>query len=201
MVLGLPTDTNTNNLLHVAPWPAHEALGLVMISDANGPEGAPAISSSMLSVLSQRIEVYLRDHCAVSEVERIPSIKFQGNQGLSSLIDLAKKHHVKSVILALFSSTESTQPGMFGESRMMTQIPGTTIHNSALVELGLFDVEKGMLKEQIYAEATESLDQLVSPIGDDNPTPEEGLDILRANAGQQALDKALPDFTQGCADA
>ena len=81
---------------------------------------------------------------------------------------------------------------------MMTQIPGTITDNNASVELALIDVGKGRIVYQAHGTATESMDRLNVPIGDDELTLEEALDILRANAGQQALDKALLTLTEGC---
>ncbi len=82
---------------------------------------------------------------------------------------------------------------------MMTQMPGTTTHNSALVELALVNVEKGNIEIQANGKGRESLERLTVPIGADQLTKEAALDILRANSGQQALDAALQEFTKGCA--
>ena len=197
-VLGLPLDKKVTHVRELRQWPKHQRFGLVTLSDTTGPKAAPAISSTMLSRLSQRIHVNLEKRCAGPEINDIPITDLQMNYGLSSLLEVAKGHDVESLIIALFSSTETTQANTFGEERMMTQMPGTTTHNWALVELGLLDVEQGIVVIQANGEATESLDRLMVPIGTDQPTREEALDILRANAGQQALDVALQDFMQGC---
>ena len=47
---------------------------------------------------------------------------------------------------------------------------------------------------------TESLEQLDVPIGKNRPSPTEARDILRARAGQQALDRALGTCGVGLSD-
>ncbi len=196
-VLGLPVDKTSTQPL-IRRWTERQAIGLVALSDATGPDAAPAISSSLLSRLTHRAEVYLSQHCRIPEIKIIPFNGDEAKRDPSTLIKRTRDHQVGSLIVALFSSMETTQPATFGEARMMTQMPGTTTHNSALVELGMIDITRGIVERQAYGEATESLDRLTVPIGNDQPTYEEALDILRANAGQQALDKALQGFTQGC---
>jgi len=46
--------------------------------------------------------------------------------------------------------------------------------------------------------ATETLELLDVPIGQDQPTREQSLEILRAQAGQQALDQALHLMGKWC---
>ena len=197
-ILGLSVDKKMTSSSILKQWPNHQTFGLITLSDATGPQAAPAISADMLSRLSQRSQLYLGKHCATPVIKVIPNSGIQISQGLSSLLKAGRAHGAESLIFALFSSTEITEPATFGEARMMTQMQGTTTHNSALVELGLIDVEQGVVTVQANGEAAESLDRLDAPIGDSPPTFDEALDILRANAGQQALDKALTHFTRGC---
>ena len=197
-VLGLPVDKEMVANHPVLRWPNDQTVGLMALSDDSGPNAAPAISSAMLSRLSQRTQVNLGKRCATPEIKNISHSGLGGRQSLSSLIDIAKGHKVESLVIAMFSSTETTEPATFGEARMMTQMPGSTTHNSALVELALIDVDQGVVMIQANGQATESLDRLNAPLGNDQRTNEEALDILRANAGQQALDRALTEFTRGC---
>lgn len=197
-VLGLSVDRMALSSKPIGLWSKDRAFGLVIHSDATGREAAPVISSPLLSKLSQRIQVYLGQHCAVSEVKRISIHGIQEGDGFSSLLNAAKQHHVEALIVALLSSTESTHVGTFGESRMMTKMPGTTTFNVALVELGVIDVAQELVMVQVEKTATERMDRLKVPIGHDQGTLEDALDILRANSAQQALDDALQDFTGGC---
>ena len=198
VILGPSGNGNMKNSNLIGQWSNHQTFGLITVSDESGPEAAPAISSGMLSRLSRRAHQNLGKYCAAQQIKIIPFTGLQGKKDLSTLIQIGKENNVEAVILALFSSTESTVPGTFGEARMMTQIQGTTTHNSALVELGLIDVDKGTLTIHSQGQATESLDRLNAPIGNNQLAMEEALDILRANAGQQALDKALTGFTRSC---
>ncbi|WP_454064513.1 hypothetical protein [Candidatus Nitrospira salsa] len=197
-VLGLSVDRMALSSKPVGLWSKDRIFGLAIHSDATGREAAPPISLPLLSKLSQRIQVYLGQHCGVSEVKRIPRDGIQEGDEFSALLNAAKPHHIDALIVALFSSTESTHVGTFGESRMMTQMPGTTTFNVALVELGVIDVAQELVTFQVEKTATERMDRLKVPIGQGQGTLEEALDLLRANSAQQALDDALQDFTSGC---
>jgi len=197
-VFELPVDKMALSTAPLVNWSNYQTFGLVMLSDSTGPEAALAISSVLLSTLSQRIQGYLERHCTVSGLIHLPVDRRHEGSRLLSILNEAKEYQVEALIVALFSSTESTHADTFGEERMMTQMPGTTTLNVALVELGLVDVEQGTLALYIDKTAVKSLDRLTVPIGHDRGTLEEALNILRANAGQQALDDALHDFTRGC---
>jgi len=45
---------------------------------------------------------------------------------------------------------------------------------------------------------TESLEQLDAPLGTNRPSAREARDVLRARAGQQALDRALERIGSAC---
>ncbi|MGB0909061.1 MAG: hypothetical protein ACPGYT_01765 [Nitrospirales bacterium] len=198
VVLGLPMDKQISHTQPMGQWPSPHSMGLLVYSDATGSDASPAISVSMLSRLSQRTQSYIEKHCGVSALEIITTNTVSEDLNFSSLLKVAKKHDLESLMIVLFSSTELSEAATFGEERMMTQMPGTTTHNSALVELAFVDVEKGSIEIQAHGEGRESLERLTVPIGTDQLTNETALDILRANAGQQALDQALPEFTKGC---
>ena len=102
------------------------------------------------------------------------------------------------VILVVFSSTEQGGPTVLGEERMMTQMSGTSIENTALAEVGLFRIADERLLIDIPAGAQETLELLDAPIGEGQPSREESIDILRAQAAQQALDRSLNKFGQWC---
>ncbi|GJL66254.1 MAG: hypothetical protein NPIRA05_12250 [Nitrospirales bacterium] len=197
-VFGLSRDKAAVTVTPLVQWSAYQTLGLVIHSDSTGSGAAPAISSPLLSTLSERIQAYLRQHCAISEVKHIPRHEIEWGS-FSSLLNAAQKYQVEAVLVALFSSTESMQADTFGEERMMTHMPGTTTSSMALVELALVNVEQGAIVHSVDKTAVEHMDRLTVPIGQDQGTLEEALDILRANSGQQALDDALQDLTHGCA--
>ena len=182
-------------------WSNIQSLGIATLSDATGPEAAPPLSSEFLSRLALRVKAKIEEQCSVLNVQTLSVSGREHDVDGAMLLKQAKLSGVNFVLIALFSSTEVRQPATFGEARMMTQIPGTITDNSALVELALVDVGKGMIVHQAHGTATESMDRLNVPIGDDQLTLEEALDILRANAGQQALDEALLKLTKSCRSA
>ncbi|GJL55892.1 MAG: hypothetical protein NPIRA02_30240 [Nitrospirales bacterium] len=200
-VLGLSEelmDVTSNPSDH---WAKYRTFGLVTVSDATGPEAAPAVSSTLLLTLTRRVEAYFEHQCGGIALKRFPMPDFHAGKGLISLRHVARQHDVEAVIIVIFSSTESMEAATFGEARMMTQMPGTTTYNTALVELALLDVAEGRLALRIVQTAVERLDRLNVPIGSDQGTREEALDILRAQAGQQALDRGLEGLTHGCPSA
>ncbi|MDR4500299.1 MAG: hypothetical protein MRJ96_02435 [Nitrospirales bacterium] len=199
-VLELPAAVPTNASRQPDHWAKIQTLGVATLSDATGPHAAPVISPAFLSRLTQRAKVNLEEQCSVPNV-RIMSVSGTEPHTGSTLIQQAKHSGLEFFLLVLFSSTEVNRSATFGESRMMTQMPGTTTDNHALVELALVDVAQGMIVQEASAVARESMDRLQVPLGEKQPTLDEALDILRANAGQQALDKALSTLTDGCRSA
>ena len=80
----------------------------------------------------------------------------------------------------------------------MTQMSGTTFENMALAEVVLLDLADYAVTFALPGSATETLEILDAPIGDGQPSREQSLEILRAQAGQQALDRSLNFFGQWC---
>jgi hypothetical protein len=80
----------------------------------------------------------------------------------------------------------------------MTQMSGTTFENMALAEVVLLDLAEYVVTFDLAGAATETLEVLDAPIGEGRTSRAESLDILRAQAGQQALDKSLNILRKRC---
>ncbi len=200
-ILGLSEETMGVNSNPSGHWANHRTFGVVTLSDSTGPEAAPAMSSPLLLTLTRRIEATLERQCGVTDLKRLSVPRLSEKSGLATLRHVAQKQNVEAVIIVIFSSTESIEPATFGEARMMTQMPGTTTYNTALVELALIDIAEERIAFRVEKTAVERLDRLNVPIGHNQGTREEALDILRAQAGQQALDRGLQDLTRGCSSS
>ena len=180
-------------------WPQPQRMGLVVHSDTSGPDAAPAISPAFLETLSRRTEEFLRQQCGVSFVLPIafPS-STQHAQLQQELIARGQEHGISHLLLVILSSREYSGPVTLGEDRMMTQMSGTTFENTALAEVVLLDLADYAVTFAVPGSATETLEILDAPIGDGQPSREQSLEILRAQAGQQALDRSLNFFGQWC---
>ncbi len=180
-------------------WPQLERIGLVVYSDTSGPDAAPAISPAFLETLSRRTEEFLTQQCGVSSVVPIalPS-STQPAQVQQELILRGQEHGISYFLLVILSSREYSGPVTLGEERMMTQMSGTTFENMALAEVALLGIADYAVTFNLPGSATETLEVLEAPIGKGRTSRVESLDILRAQAGQQALDKSLNKLGKRC---
>ena len=180
-------------------WPQPQRIGLVVHSDTSGPGAAPAISPAFLETLSRRTEEFLTQQCRVSFVARVafPS-STQHAQIQQELISSGQEHGISHLLLVILSSQEYSGPVTLGEDRMMTQMSGTTFENMALAEVALLGLADYAVTFDLQGSATETLEVLDAPIGEGRLSRAESLDILRAQAGQQALDRSLNILGKGC---
>ena len=183
-------------------WSHLERVGLLVHSDTTGPKSAPAISTQYLETLGRRTEQMLKQQCNVDSVVSVDFVPSQEDErkeaGTQVFLVPGKELGLSHVLLVVFSSTERGGPTVLGEERMMTQMSGTSIENTALAEVGLFRLADTQLLIEIPAGAQETLELLDAPIGEGQPSRDESIDILRAQAAQQALDKSLRVFGQWC---
>jgi len=180
-------------------WPQLQRIGLAVHSDPTGPGAAPAISPAFLETLNRRTEEFLTQQCGVSSVVPIalPS-STQPAQVQQELISGGQEHGISHLLLVILSSREYAGPVTLGEDRMMTQMSGTTFENMALAEVVLLDLADYAVMFDLPGSATETLEILDAPIGEGMPSRAESLDILRAQAGQQSLDKSLNILGKRC---
>ena len=180
-------------------WPQLQRIGLVVHSDPTGPGAASAISPAFLETLNRRTEEFLTQQCGVSSVVPIalPS-STQPAQVQQEIISGGREHGISHLLLVILSSREYAGPVTLGEDRMMTQMSGTTFENMALAEVVLLDLADYAVTIAVPGSATETLEILDAPIGDGQPSREQSLEILRAQAGQQALDRSLNLLGQWC---
>ena len=180
-------------------WPSLERVGLVVHSDSAGPEASLPITQHFLETLGRRSEEFLVQRCKVSSVVPIafPSSTLHP-QIRRELIAKGKEHGLSHLLVVLLSGRESSGPVTLGEERMMTQMSGTSVESIALSEVVLLRLADYVLIFNLQGLATETLELLDAPIGKDQPTRKESLDILRAQAAQQALDRSLHGLGQRC---
>ena len=180
-------------------WPQIQRIGLMVHSDPTGPGAAPAISPAFLETLRRRTEEFLTKRCMISSVVPIafPS-STQPAQLQQELIARGQEHGISHLLLVILSSREYAGPVTLGEDRMMTQMSGTTFENMALAEVALLDLADYAVTFDLPGSATETLEILDAPIGEGMPSRAESLDILRAQAGQQALDHSLNFLGKRC---
>ena len=180
-------------------WPQLQRIGLVVYSDTSGPDAAPAISPAFLETLSRRTEEFLTQQCRVSFVLPIafPS-STQHAQIQQELLSSGQKHGLSHLLLVILSSQEYSGPVTLGEERMMTQMSGTTFENMALAEVVLLGLADYVVTFDLPGAATETLEVLDAPIGKGRLSRADSLDILRAQAGQQALDRSLNILGKQC---
>lgn len=173
----------------------------MVYSDATGPDAAPSISPLFLETLSRRSEEFLIKQCMVSSVVLItfPSSSHQA-QIQRELIASGLEHGVSHLLLLVLSGKEHASPTMLGEERMMTQMSGISVENLALSEVVLLQLADYKVILNLSGSATETLELLDAPIGNDQLTREQSLEILRAQAAQQALDRSLHLLGTWCAD-
>jgi len=172
-------------------------VGLVVHSDDTAQNAAPALISQYLETLTRRTEEFLRQRCSFREIVIQPL--------LSKPVTLSQELKVQGQrlqipyeIVVVFSSREKAGPEKIGEATMMTQMGGTVIENSAIVEIGILRVADFKMVFMAQGLGTESLEQLDVPIGSNRPSPTNAREILRARAGQYALDRALNHLGSAC---
>lgn len=180
-------------------WPQLQRIGLVVHSDTTGPDAAPSISKSFQETLSRRTTEFLLRRCRVTSVVAIdfPSSTRQANIQ-QEFISRGQELGVSHLLLVVLSSREDSGPVTLGEERMMTQMSGTLIENHALAEVTVLRLSDYQGLMTLPAEATEALELLDVPFGEEALTREESLNILRAQAAQQALDRSLNILGQWC---
>lgn len=178
-------------------WMQVSNIGLVVASDATAPNAAPAIISMYLGTLTRRTESFLRQRCSFQEIVPVPLL----SQPVTFSQDLkaqGQRLEVPYIIVVMFSSQEKSGPEKIGQASIMNQMGGTVIENSAMAEMGILRVSDFKMVFLSQGLGTETLEQLDAPIGSNRPSPTEARDILRARAGQQALDRALEHVGAAC---
>ncbi len=181
-------------------WVQASKIGLVVHSDASAPDAAPPILPVYLDTLTRRAQKFLGEHCPFQEIVVMPPLATSNNLS-SSLQDQGRRFQVPSVMVVVLSGREKAAPTKLGEATMMTQMSGTVRENSALAEIGVFTVQNFNMVYMTSSQATDTLEELDAPLGLNRPSASEAHDILRAQAAQQALDRALEPVKSACRHA
>jgi len=180
-------------------WPRVQRIGLALYSDMAWPGAAPSIVQPFLDTLSRRTEEFLTRRCGVASVVPIAfPASTQRAQMQKEFTSRGQEIGIAHLLLVVLSSREHSGPVTLGEERMMTQMSGTAVENTALAEVALVRLADYGVTIVLPGWATETLELLDVPIGLDQPTREHSLEILRAQAGQQALDQALHVMGKWC---
>ncbi|WNM59576.1 hypothetical protein [Candidatus Nitrospira allomarina] len=181
-------------------WPRVPTIGLVVHADATARNAAPVIIAEYLETLTRRTEDFLRQRCSFQNILTVPRLSQPLN--FSQELKVHGQHlHVPYEIVVVFSSREKTSPVKIGEATMMNQMGGMVIENSAIAEVGVLRLSDLQMVYWTQGWAFETLEQLDVPIGKNRPSAMEARDILRARAGQQALDRALHHVGAECEPA
>jgi len=185
--------SSTDNL----EWTRASTIGLVLHSDDMVQKASPAISPTYRETLTRRTEKLLKKACGFREILSLPSVSVPNNfsQALETHL---QRFPVSYQILVVLSGQESTGPAKIGEATVMTQMSGTVIEHMALAEIGVLRTADKKIIFMKSGWGTETLEQLDVPIGDRQPSPMDAREILRAQAGQQALDRALAQVASVC---
>ena len=178
-------------------WIGVPKIGLMVHSDATAQNAAPAILSKYLEMLTRRTEEFLRQRCSLQEVVTVSP--------LSGLVPFSQDLKVQVqrlplpyLIVVVFSSREKVGPEKIGEATMMTQMGGTVMENFAMAEVGILRVSDFKMVYWAPGWGIESVEQLDVPIGTNRPSPADARDIVRARAGQHALDRGLERLGSVC---
>jgi len=178
-------------------WMQVSSIGLVVHSDATAQNAAPAIMAEYLETLSRRTEKFLSQRCSFQDIVTGPPLSQPVNFSQELKVQ-GQRLQVPYIIVVVFSSREQAGPETIGEATMMTQMGGTVIENSAMAEVGVLRVSDFKMVFLATELGTESLEQLDAPLGTNRPSAREARDVLRARAGQQALDRALERIGSAC---
>lgn len=170
--------------------------GLLVINDTTRPDSAPPLSASRWALMENVVREHLERSLPLQVVAMVPSSEVSGVMGPGRLRELGQRFAIEHLVLAVLSSLDDEEPTHVGQSYMMTQMPGVTFVNRALMELALLDVKEGVLLVYTAGRGIEMLDQLDVPLGRDLPTKNEARDIVRVNAGMQALERAAVNFAE-----
>ncbi|GJL58985.1 MAG: hypothetical protein NPIRA03_18420 [Nitrospirales bacterium] len=181
-------------------WPRISTIGLIVHADASGRKAAPVIIAEYLETLTRRTEEFLRQRCSLQNIMTVPRLSQPVN--FSQELKVQGQHlRLPYEMVVVFSSRENTGPVKIGEATMMNQMGGMVIENSAIAEVGILRLPDFQMVYWTQGRASESLEQLDVPIGKNRPSAMEARDILRARAGQQALDRALEHVGADCEPA
>jgi len=178
-------------------WPRVPTIGLVVHADDTAQNAAPAIISEYLETLTRRTEDFLRQRCNFQEIVTVPPLSKPVNLSQELKVQ-GQRLYVPYAIVVVLSSREKTGPVKIGEATMMTQMGGTVIENSAMAEVGILRLSDFQIVFSTQGLGSESLEQLDVSIGKNRPSPKEARDMLRARAGQHALDRALEHVGPAC---
>ncbi len=175
--------------------------GLLVVTDTSTPDSAPPLSESMSALMVDLVRESLEQDLPIHVIKVLPPPQIPSLERPTNVLELGRRHEVDHLILAIHTSRDLEMPTYLGQGRMMTQLTGVTVVNDAMVEMALLDVKNERVVVQAQGEGSETMEELDTPIGTNQPSKEEARDILRINAAKNALDRTMMEFNRGFAEA
>ena len=175
--------------------------GLLVVNDTAAPDSAPPLSVSSSALMVDLVRESLEHELPIHVVKVLPTPEILAKEHPINVLELSRRHEVDHLVLAIHSSREHETPTYLGQGFMMTQMPGVTVVNNAMVEMALLDVKNERVLIQAHGQGSETMEELDTPIGTNQPSKEEARDILRINAAKNALDRTMMEFNLGFAEA
>lgn len=168
--------------------------GLLLVNDTTDANSAPPLSAARRALMEDLVREQLEGILPIEALAVVPPATIPGALDRSQLHALGRRHKVELLVFAVLSSRDDEAPTHLGQGYMMTQMPGVTVVNRAVMEIALLDANAGRLLLQARGHGSETLEELDVPLGSGQPDRQEARDILRVNAGKQALDRAFLKF-------
>lgn len=172
---------------------------LLVINDTTGPDSAPPLSAARWALMENLVREQLEAGLPLRVVAVVPSSATSGALDRARLRALGRRHEVGALVVVVLTSREDEAPTHLGQGYMMTQMPGVTVVNRALMELAWLDARAGRLMLEVQGRGSEILEELDVPLGSGQPDKREARDLLRINAAKHALDRALLNFRKAFA--
>jgi hypothetical protein len=189
-------------------------VGLLVINDTTSPGSAPALSQEAFSFLVERITQQVGRNLPLKVTKVFLPDGVSPTGGRQALLRLTAQEAIEYLVVAVVSSAESESPVQLSlGGPESVSVSGTQIKNFALVELALVEGKTSEVLVRSHGRAWASLDRLAasgrshqypvirrsSRMAPIFPKAEQAPDLLRALAGDEALEQAVMHFEEAWA--
>ncbi len=213
--LGPDVATGTTGVTdHRKLSPIPREVGLLVINDTAIPGSAPALSQEAFSFLVERITQQVGRNLPVNVTKVFSPGGLGPTGGKEALLRLTEQEGIEYLVVAVLSSAESEAPVQLSlGGPESVSVPGTQNKNFALVEVALVEGKTGSVLIRAHGRAWASLDRLAasgrshyypvirrsSRMAPIFPKADQAPDLLRALAGEEALEQAMLHFEEAWA--
>ncbi len=213
--LGPDVATGTTGVTdHRRPSPIPGEVGLLVVNDTTGPGSAAALSQEVLSFLVERIKHQLGRNLPMKVTKVFSPGGLGPDRGRQALLRLTAQEAIEYLVVAVLSSAESEAPVQLSlGGPESVSVPGIQIKNFGLVEVALVEGKTGSVLIRAQGRAWASLDRLAasgrshqypvirrsSRMAPIFPKADQAPDLLRALAGEEALEQAMLHFEEAWA--